>query len=87
MLESIVPEIRATNEPKQQECGESDYIITKKEIPGGFVETKKLLFSVKDKRIRKGGSGTSVFGIKINDLNISGEFLDFYNHIENPATK
>lgn len=36
LLESLVPEIRATNEPKRQSCGAPDYIITKGEIPVGL---------------------------------------------------
>lgn len=42
LLESIVPEIRATNEPKRQQCGAPDYILTKKEIPVGFIEAKDI---------------------------------------------
>ena len=37
LIESIVPGIRATNEPKRQSCGAPDYILTKKEIPIGFL--------------------------------------------------
>ncbi len=42
LLESMVPEIRATNEPKRQSCGAPDYIITKGEIPVGFIEAKDI---------------------------------------------
>ena len=42
LLESIVPDIRATNEPKRQSCGAPDYILTKKEIPVGFIEAKDI---------------------------------------------
>jgi predicted helicase len=38
----MVPEIRATNEPKRQSCGAPDYIITKGEIPVGFIEAKDI---------------------------------------------
>ena len=30
LLESMLPEIRATNEPKRQSCGAPDYILDKK---------------------------------------------------------
>jgi hypothetical protein len=40
LLETMVPEIRATNEPKRQSCGAPDYIITKGEIPVGFIDGK-----------------------------------------------
>jgi predicted helicase len=42
LLESIVPEVRATNEPKRQSCGAPDYIITRGEIPVGFIEAKDI---------------------------------------------
>ena len=42
LIESLVPEIRATNEPKRQSCGAPDYIITKKNIPIGFIEAKDI---------------------------------------------
>jgi predicted helicase len=42
LLESLVPNIRATNEPKRQSCGAPDYILTKKDIPIGFIEAKDI---------------------------------------------
>jgi len=42
LIESLVPTIRATNEPKRQSCGAPDYILTKKEIPVGFIEAKDI---------------------------------------------
>ena len=42
LIESIVPSIRATNEPKRQSCGAPDYILTKKDIPVGFIEAKDI---------------------------------------------
>ena len=42
LIESLVPEISATNEPKRQSCGAPDYILTKKDIPVGFIETKNI---------------------------------------------
>ncbi|MDO9152123.1 MAG: type ISP restriction/modification enzyme [Paludibacter sp.] len=42
LIETIVPTIRATNEPKRQSCGAPDYILTKKDIPVGFIEAKDI---------------------------------------------
>ena len=42
LIESLVPAIRATNEPKRQSCGAPDYILTKKDIPVGFIEAKDI---------------------------------------------
>lgn len=42
LIESIVPEVRATNEPKRRDCGAPDYILTKKDILVGFIEAKDI---------------------------------------------
>jgi len=50
LIESLVPTVSATNEPKRQSCGAPDYILTKKDmqsrsdsgIPVGFIEAKDI---------------------------------------------
>lgn len=42
LLESLVHGIRATNEPTHQKCGAPDYILTKNDIPVGFIEAKDI---------------------------------------------
>ena len=43
LIESLEPGIKATNEPKRQECGAPDYILTdKNDVPVGFIETKNI---------------------------------------------
>lgn len=42
LIETLVPEIVATNEPKRQSCGAPDYILTRKDIPVGFIEAKDI---------------------------------------------
>lgn len=42
LLESLVHGIRATNEPTRQKCGAPDYILTKNDIPVGFIEAKDI---------------------------------------------
>ncbi|BDW92738.1 hypothetical protein MACH07_15700 [Flagellimonas marinaquae] len=42
LIESLIPEIKATNEPKRQSCGAPDYILTKGEVPVGFIEAKDI---------------------------------------------
>lgn len=41
-IESLVPEVIATNEPKRQQCGAPDYILTRNDIPVGFIEAKDI---------------------------------------------
>ncbi|WP_027003025.1 type ISP restriction/modification enzyme [Hugenholtzia roseola] len=42
LLESLLPDLHITNEPKRQACGAPDYILTKNEIPVGFIEAKDI---------------------------------------------
>lgn len=42
LLEALVPDIQATNEPRRQSCGAPDYILTKKGIPVGYIEAKDI---------------------------------------------
>ncbi len=42
LIEALVPDIRATNEPKRISCGAPDYVLTRKEIPVGFIEAKDI---------------------------------------------
>ncbi len=48
LLEAFQPGIIATNEPKRIKCGAPDYIITRKDIPLGFVEAKDIGISLDD---------------------------------------
>ncbi len=42
LIESLVPDIAATNEPKRIRCGAPDYVLTRKDIPVGFIEAKDI---------------------------------------------
>ncbi len=42
LIESICSDIAATNEPKRQKCGAPDYILTKRDIPVGYIEAKDI---------------------------------------------
>lgn len=42
LLEAFEHGVTATNEPKRIKCGAPDYIITRKDIPLGFVEAKDI---------------------------------------------
>jgi len=48
LLEAFQPGVIATNEPKRIKCGAPDYIITRKDIPLGFVEAKDIGVSLDD---------------------------------------
>lgn len=42
LLESLAPEVMVTNEPSRVACGAPDYIITRKNIPVGYIEAKDI---------------------------------------------
>ncbi|MEK7854607.1 MAG: N-6 DNA methylase, partial [Acidobacteriota bacterium] len=42
LIESLMPEVRATNEPKRIKCGAPDYVVTRKDIPVGYIEAKDI---------------------------------------------
>jgi hypothetical protein len=42
LLETLFPGITATNEPKHIKCGAPDFIITDKQTPLGYIETKNI---------------------------------------------
>jgi len=82
LLESLMPGIRATNEPKRQSCGAPDYILTKKEIPVGFIEAKDI-----GNRDLEGAKKTGNkeqfdrYKASLNNL-IFTDYLDFHLYID-----
>jgi len=42
LIETLSPGITATNEPKRVKCGAPDFIITNKQTPLGYIETKDI---------------------------------------------
>ncbi|MFH1250032.1 MAG: N-6 DNA methylase, partial [bacterium] len=78
LIESLVPTIRATNEPKRQSCGAPDYILTKKDIPVGFIEAKDI--ADKDLEGAKKTGNKEQFDrykASLNNLIIT-DYLDFH---------
>src|SRR2546421_1068741 len=46
LVETFAPGVTATNEPKRVKCGAPDFIITKKQTPLGYIETKDIGISL-----------------------------------------
>lgn len=42
LLEDTIPNIQATNEPARIKCGAPDYVLTRKNIPVGYIEAKDI---------------------------------------------
>ena len=51
-IESLVPDIQATNEPKRQKCGAPDYVLMRKDIPIGYIEAKDIGVDFKQKSLQ-----------------------------------
>ncbi len=82
LIESLVPTIRATNEPKRQSCGAPDYILTQKDIPVGFIEAKDI--GDKDlEGVKKTGNKEQFdrYKASLNNL-IFTDYLDFHLYRE-----
>ena len=82
LIESLVPEIRATNEPKRQSCGAPDYILTKKDIPVGFIEAKDIGDKDLDGTKKTGNQEQfDRYKASLNNL-IFTDYLDFHLYRE-----
>lgn len=42
MLKTLLPDVDITNEPKRIDCGAPDYILSRKDIPVGYIEAKDV---------------------------------------------
>jgi hypothetical protein len=78
LLESLVPAIHATNEPKRQNCGAPDYILTMNDIPIGFIEAKDIGDKDLD-GIKKTGNKEQFdrYKASLNNI-IFTDYLDFH---------
>jgi very-short-patch-repair endonuclease len=82
LIETLVPDVIATNEPKRQQCGAPDYILTKKDVPVGFIEAKDI--GDKDLSGLKKTGNKEQFDRYKNSLNnlIFTDYLDFHLYID-----
>lgn len=78
LIESLVPSVKATNEPKRRACGAPDYILTKKDIPVGFIEAKDVGDSDLE-GVKKSGNKEQFDRYKFSLSNlIFTDYLDFH---------
>lgn len=49
LLTSLLKDVAVTNEPKRIECGAPDYILTRKDVPIGYIEAKDVGVKLGDK--------------------------------------
>ena len=53
LLASICPGVSVTNEPQRIACGAPDYILTKKDIPVGYIEAKDIGVDMDSKSLKE----------------------------------
>ena len=42
LIMAILPDVLVTNEPARVSCGAPDYVLTRKDIPIGYIEANRL---------------------------------------------
>lgn len=53
LLSTILPDILVTNEPARIACGAPDYVLTKKDIPVGYIEAKDIGVDLGSKTLKE----------------------------------
>jgi len=42
LLTGLLPDVLVTNEPSRSECGAPDFMLSRKEVPVGYIEAKDI---------------------------------------------
>lgn len=53
LLMTLLPDILVTNEPSRVDCGAPDYVLTKKDIPVGYIEAKDIGVDLNSKTLKE----------------------------------
>ena len=53
LLMAMLPDILVTNEPARVACGAPDYVLTRKDIPVGYIEAKDIGVDLKSKTLKE----------------------------------
>jgi len=53
LLMTLLPNILVTNEPSRVDCGAPDYVLTKKDIPVGYIEAKDIGVDLNSKTLKE----------------------------------
>ncbi|MFK7906830.1 MAG: type ISP restriction/modification enzyme [Chitinophagales bacterium] len=77
VLQELAPEVLVTNEPARIACGAPDYVITKKDIPIGYIEAKDIGIDLKSKTLKE---QFNRYKASLDNL-IFTDYLDFHLYI------
>lgn len=74
LLSTLLPDVLVTNEPARIACGAPDYILTRKEIPIGYIEAKDIGVDLNHKSLAE---QLNRYRSSLNNLIIT-DYLSFY---------
>lgn len=53
LLKAMLPDVQVTNEPARVECGAPDYVLTRKDVPLGYIEAKDIGVDLGSKTLKE----------------------------------
>lgn len=53
LIMAILPDVLVTNEPARVDCGAPDYVLTRKDVPIGYIEAKDIGQDLTDKKLKE----------------------------------
>lgn len=74
LLAALLPDVLITNEPARIDCGAPDYILTKKDIPVGYIEAKDIGVDLASKSLKE---QFDRYRASLNNL-VFTDYLDFH---------
>jgi predicted helicase len=83
LIKSIVSDVMVTNEPTRVKCGAPDYIITKRDIPVGYIEAKDVGYDLGHKSYKE---QFDRYRKSLNNLIIT-DYIDFWLYIDGELVK
>jgi predicted helicase len=82
LLESMLEGVLVTNEPARIDCGAPDYILTRKDIPVGYIEAKDIGIDLKSKSLKE---QFERYKASLTNL-VFTDYLDFHFYREGQLT-
>jgi predicted helicase len=78
LISSLAPDVLVTNEPARIACGAPDYIITKNEIPVGYIEAKDIGVALNSKTLKE---QFDRYRASLDNLIIT-DYMDFHLYVD-----
>ena len=82
LLMALLPDILVTNEPARVACGAPDYLLTRNDVPIGYIEAKDIGVDLKSKALNE---QFDRYRVGLSNL-IFTDYLDFHFYKDNVLT-